>query len=94
MFSKIYLRSGYHQVCIKEEYIYKNTFRMRYKHYELMVFSFDITNAPSSFMCLMKNVFHTYLDKFMIVFIDDILIYYNNEEENVENLEAVLRLMR
>lgn len=68
-------------MCIKEEYIYKIAFHTRYGNYEFVVVPFGITNAPTTFMCLMNNVLHPYLDKFVIVFFHDILIYYKNEEE-------------
>jgi len=93
-FSKINLRSGYHQVRIKEEEIYKITFRTRYVHYEFILVPFGLTNAPSTFICLMNSVLRPYLDKFVIVFIDDILLYYKNEEEHVKHLAVVLRLLR
>ena len=78
MFSQIDLRSRFHQVHIKEEDIYKTTFRMKYVHYEFVVFPFALTN-PSTFICLINSVLHTYLDKFFIVFIDEILVYSKNE---------------
>ena len=76
MFSKIYLRSRYHQVRIKEEDIYKASFRTRYGQYKFVVVPFGLNNAPTTFMCLMNSVLCPYLDKFVIVFIDDILILF------------------
>ena len=94
MFSKIDMRSGYHQLCIKEEIIYKISFRNRYGSYEFVVVPFGLNNAPTTFMCLMNCVLCPYLDKFVIVFIDDILIYYKNKEEHVKHLAAMWRFLR
>jgi len=80
VFSKIDLRSGCHQVHIKEEEIYKTYFQTRYGHYDFVVVQFGLNTAPSTFMCLMNYVLHPYPDKIVIVFIDDILIYSKNEE--------------
>ena len=94
VFSKIDLRSRYHQVRIKDEDIFKTAFRTRYGHYEFVVMPFGLTNAPTVFMCLMNNVMHKYLDKFVVVFIDDILIYSKSKEEQKEHLKTVLRELR
>ena len=90
MFSKIVLKSGYHQLRIQEADIHRTTFRTRYGHYEFMVVPFGLTNVPSVFMSLMNGVFHTYLDQCVIVFLDDILIYLKTEEEHEVHLCQVL----
>jgi len=74
MLSKIDLRSEYHQLCIKEEDIFKIEFRTKYVHYDFVVVPFSLANAPTTFMCLMNSVLRPYLDKYFIVFIDDILV--------------------
>ncbi|KAA0047130.1 reverse transcriptase [Cucumis melo var. makuwa] len=94
VFSKIDLRSGYHQLRIKDGDVPKTTFRSRYGHYEFIVMSFGLTNAPTMFMDLMNRVFREFLDTFVIVFIDDILIYSKMEAEHEEHLRIVLQTLR
>jgi hypothetical protein len=90
VFSKIDLRLGYHQLKIRECDIPKTAFILWYGLYEYTVMSFGLTNAPAYFMYLMNKVFMEYLDKFVVVFIDDILIYSRSEEEHDEHLHLVL----
>jgi hypothetical protein len=94
VFSKIDLRSGYHQLKIRESDIPKIAFHTRYGLYEYTMMSFGLTNAPAYFMYLMNKVFMEYLDKFMIVFIDDILIFSKTEEEHETHLRLVLEKLR
>jgi len=94
VFSKIDLRSGYHQIKVKDEDTQKTAFRTRYGHYEYSVMPFGVTNAPGVFMEYMNRIFHAYLDRFVVVFIDDILIYSKSKEEHAEHLKIVLQVLK
>ena len=93
VFSKLDLHSGYHQLKVKKEDILKTAFRTHYGHYEFLVMPFEVTNTPTIFMDLMNQVSGPFLDKFVVIFIDDILIYFKNEEEHAEHLRIVLQTL-
>ena len=94
VYSKIDLRSGYHQLRVRETYIPKTSFRTRYGHFEFTVMPFGLTNAPVAFIDLMHRVFQPYLDQFVVVFIDGIMIYSQSEGEHEDHLRVVLQLLR
>jgi hypothetical protein len=93
IFLKIDIRSGYHQVRIKYEDINKTSLRTRYSHYKFIVVPFGLSNVSVVFMCLMNGVFREYLEKFVIVFLDDILVYSKSEEEHEHHLRMVLQVL-
>ena len=94
VYSKIDLRTGYHQLRVREIDITKTTFRMRFGHFEFMVMPFGLTNARVAFMVLMHRMFQPYLDQFVVVFMDEILIYSQSEWEHEDHLRIVLQLLR
>ena len=94
VYSKVYLHTSYHQLRVREADIPKIAFRTRYGHFEFTVMPFRLTNAPTIFMDLMHGVFQPYLDHFVVVFIDDILIYSKSEEEHGVHLRNVLQVLR
>lgn len=93
-FSKIDLRTGYHQLKVKPGDIPRTTFRTRNGYYKFLVMAFGLTNAPTDFMDMMNMIFKNFLNNFLIVFIDDILIYSKTEEEHVEHLRIILDILR
>ena len=93
-FSKIDLRSRYHQILVKADDVQKTAFRSRYGHYEYVVMPFGVTNAPAVFMDYMNRIFRPFFDKFVVVFIDDTLIYSKTQEEHAEHLRLVLGILR
>ena len=92
VFLKIDLRSGYHQLRIKDANVHKTTFRTRYGHYEFLVMSFGLTNAPATFKDLMNRVFRLYVDLFVVVFIDDIFMYSKDQEDHDTHIRVVASL--
>ena len=94
VYSKIDLRTCYHQLRVRETDILKIAFRTRYGHFEFTVMLFGLTNVPTAFMDLMHRVFQLYLDQFVIVFVDDILIYFQSKSEHEDHLRIVLQLLR
>ena len=94
LFSKINLQLEYYQLQVKEVDVPKKAFKTRYDHYEFLVMPFGFTNAPAVFMDLMNRVFHAYLDQFVVVFIDDILVYSKNAQEHEHHLRIVLQILR
>ena len=93
-FSKIDMRSSYHQMRVKEEDIHKITFSTRYGHYEFVVMPFGLTNALTTFMDLMNKIYKDYLDQFIVVFVDDILVYSKTREEHEVHLRMALQILR
>ena len=94
VFSKTCLRYGYHQLKIKDVDVHKTTFRMQYGNYEFLVTPFGLTNAPVAFMDLMNHIFRPYVDRFFVVFIDNILVYSKDREDHDAHLRVVLETLR
>ena len=94
MFYKIDLKLDYYQIKISNLDVLKTAFQTRYGHYEFLVMPFGLTNIPATFMALMNKAFQPYLDKFVIVFIDDILVYSRNKEEHEQHLRIILQTLR
>ena len=94
VYSKIDLRTDYHQLRVMEVDIPKTAFRMQYGHFEFTVMPYGLTNAPTTFMDLMHRVFQHYLNQFVVVFMDDILIYSKSEEEYEGHLRIIIQALR
>ena len=94
VYSKIDLLIGYHQLRVREVDIPKTTFRTRYRHFKFIMMPFGLTNTLTTFMDLMNRVFHPYLEQFVVVFVDDILIYSQSKEEHEDHLWIVLQALR
>ena len=94
VYSKIDLRTGYHHLRVREADISKTAFRTWFGHFEFIMMPFGLTNAPTTFMDLMHRVFKPYLDQFVVVFVDDILIYFRCEEEREDHLMIVLQALK
>ena len=94
VYSKIYFCTGYHELRFRGTYISKTVFRTRYRHFEFIVMPFGLTNAPAAFIDLMHMVFQPYLDRFVMVFVDDILIYSKSKEDHEGHLRIVHRTLR